>query len=76
MNSIEHFLELRLHFQKVETHRSFEVSLEELAEILNCSTRNVRRLLKNMEKEGLVFWKPGGGRGRREGDRGCTSGVP
>ncbi len=70
MNSIEHFLELRLHFQKVETHRSFEVSLEELAEILNCSTRNVRRLLKNMEKEGLVFWKPGGGRGRREGDRG------
>lgn len=65
MNSIEHFLELRLHFQGVETHRSFEISLEELSEILNCSTRNVRRLLKNMEKEGLVFWKPGGGRGRR-----------
>jgi DNA-binding MarR family transcriptional regulator len=65
MNTMEHFLELRLRFREVETHRSFEVSLEELSEVLVCSTRNVKRLLKNMEKEGLIYWKPGGGRGKR-----------
>ncbi|MGI6127986.1 MAG: SgrR family transcriptional regulator, partial [Planifilum sp.] len=46
MKTIEHFLKLRLCFQEVETHRSFEVSLQELAEVLFCSTRNVKRLLK------------------------------
>jgi hypothetical protein len=34
MKTIEHFLKLRLCFQEVETHRSFEVSLQELAEVL------------------------------------------
>jgi|GEM_PF-2535580 hypothetical protein len=65
MKTIEHFLKLRLCFQEVETHRSFEVSLQELAEVLFCSTRNVKRLLKSMEQEGLIYWKPGGGRGKR-----------
>jgi hypothetical protein len=65
MKTIEYFLELRFRFKEVETHRTFEVSLEELSEVLVCSTRNVKRLLKNMEKEGLIYWKPGGGRGKR-----------
>lgn len=65
MKTIEHFLKLRLCFHEVETHRSFEISLKELSEVLACSMRNVKRLLKNMEQEGLIYWKPGGGRGNR-----------
>lgn len=62
---MEYFLELRFHFREVETYRSVEVSLEELSEILICSERNVKRLLKNMEHRGLIYWKPGVGRGKR-----------
>ncbi|SEM51658.1 ABC transporter substrate-binding protein [Paenibacillus sp. OV219] len=42
-----------------------EVSLEELAEVLYCTTRNVKLVLRKMEEEGLIQWLPGRGRGNR-----------
>ncbi|MFC7441619.1 SgrR family transcriptional regulator [Laceyella putida] len=62
---MEHFMELRYRLRSVANHHSIYVSLDELANILYCSTRNVKRILKNMEDEGLIYWKPGGGRGNR-----------
>jgi MarR-like DNA-binding transcriptional regulator SgrR of sgrS sRNA len=42
-----------------------EVSLEELAETLYCSTRNVKLVLRKMEEDGWIEWMPGRGRGNR-----------
>lgn len=42
-----------------------EVSLEELADVLFCTTRNVKLVLRKMEEEGLIVWQPGRGRGNR-----------
>jgi MarR-like DNA-binding transcriptional regulator SgrR of sgrS sRNA len=42
-----------------------EVSLEELAETLFCTTRNVKLVLRKMEEDGWINWLPGRGRGNR-----------
>ncbi|MBW5446231.1 ABC transporter substrate-binding protein [Cohnella sp. CFH 77786] len=42
-----------------------EVSLEELADTLYCSTRNVKLVLRKMEEDGWIDWLPGRGRGNR-----------
>ncbi|AZN42716.1 ABC transporter substrate-binding protein [Paenibacillus albus] len=42
-----------------------EVSLEDLADVLFCTTRNVKLILRKMEEEGLIAWQPGRGRGNR-----------
>lgn len=40
-----------------------QVSLEELAQTLNCTLRNVRFIIKKMEQAGWIHWIPGRGRG-------------
>jgi MarR-like DNA-binding transcriptional regulator SgrR of sgrS sRNA len=65
MNIIEYYLLLRLQYQEYRCHQSFYVSLNELARVLCCSTRNVKRLLRKMVDDQLIFFKPGGGRGKR-----------
>lgn len=42
-----------------------EVSLEELADTLFCTTRNVKLILRKMEEDGWIEWLPGRGRGNR-----------
>ncbi|MDB4868951.1 MAG: transporter substrate-binding protein [Cohnella sp.] len=42
-----------------------EVSLDELAETLYCTTRNVKLVLRRMEEDGWIHWEPGRGRGNR-----------
>ncbi len=65
MKTIEYYLQLRFYFHEVHSHQSFYVSLSELSQVLHCSVRNVKRLLKKMADEKLIYWKPGGGRGKR-----------
>jgi hypothetical protein len=65
VKTAEHYLELRYRLRNVANHCSIYVSLDELASILYCSTRNVKRILSNMQEDGLIYWKPGGGRGHR-----------
>ncbi|MBA4602028.1 SgrR family transcriptional regulator [Thermoactinomyces mirandus] len=65
MKTIEYYLLLRLYFHEVNSYQSFYVSISELALVLCCSSRNVKRLLKKMVEEKLIYWKPGGGRGKR-----------
>lgn len=61
----EHYIELRLQYIQVDNHRTVEVSIKELAGVLFCSTRNVKRIMNALDEAGLIYWKPGGGRGRR-----------
>lgn len=65
MKIVEHYLELRRNYMTVENHRTLEVSLKELSEVLYCSPRNVKRIMNALDDEGFLYWKPGGGRGRR-----------
>lgn len=65
MKTIEYYLQLRFYFHEVNCHQSFYVSLSELSKVLFCSSRNVKRILKKMADEKLIYWKPGGGRGKR-----------
>ncbi|WP_169306526.1 ABC transporter substrate-binding protein [Cohnella pontilimi] len=62
----ERYLDLYARFAKGEgAGSSIEVSLEELAETLFCTTRNVKLVLRRMEDDGWIRWEPGRGRGNR-----------
>lgn len=41
------------------------ISQDELAELLHCTKRNVKLVLKKMCEEGWIGWEPGRGRGNR-----------
>ncbi|WP_169081444.1 ABC transporter substrate-binding protein [Paenibacillus sp. PL91] len=45
--------------------KAVEVSLEQLADALFCSTRNVKLILRKLEEEGFIDWTAGRGRGNR-----------
>lgn len=63
MQLLTHFLELRAGFEHGVEHKPQPITLEELAERLYCSTRNVKILLKKMSDHNWISWKPGRGRG-------------
>jgi MarR-like DNA-binding transcriptional regulator SgrR of sgrS sRNA len=44
---------------------SVEVSIDELALMLYCSTRNAKLIVKKLVDEGLISWEAGRGRGNR-----------
>ncbi|CAM4190295.1 ABC transporter substrate-binding protein [Bacillus manliponensis] len=62
MKIMEHYIRLRLSFQD-EQH--IQKSLQELADVLFCSTKNVKLLLRKMSNEQLIAWIPGRGRGNK-----------
>lgn len=62
MKIMDHYIRLRLSFPN-EQH--IQNSLQELAAILFCSTKNVKILLKKMSEEKLIDWIPGRGRGNK-----------
>ncbi|WP_082197974.1 SgrR family transcriptional regulator [Bacillus sp. FJAT-26390] len=45
--------------------KAVEVSLEQLADALYCSSRNVKLILRKLEEEGYIEWMAGRGRGNR-----------
>jgi len=42
-----------------------EVSLDQLAEVLYCTVRNVKLIIRRLEEEGWIAWQAGRGRGNR-----------
>lgn len=63
MQLLTHFLELRAGFERGIESKPQPITLEELADRLYCSTRNVKILLKKMSEMNWISWKPGRGRG-------------
>ena len=59
MKIMDYYIRLRLHAQDQQHMRN---SLQELADVLYCSTKNVKILLKKMNEEQLITWTPGRGR--------------
>jgi MarR-like DNA-binding transcriptional regulator SgrR of sgrS sRNA len=65
MNTIDYYMELRFAFHTTSDHTPISVQTNQIADILHCSLRNTRILLKKMNAEGFIDWKSGKGRGNR-----------
>lgn len=59
-----HYLKLREFYGYAEKE-PVEVSLEQLAEVLCCTPRNVKLIVKQCQELGWIEWQPGRGRGNR-----------
>lgn len=64
--TVKRYLDLYQQFAAgAGTGSPIEISLDELARVLYCSTRNVKLILRRMEEDGWICWQPGRGRGNR-----------
>lgn len=63
MHLMNYYLDLRAGFSLERENRAFRVTLDELAAILYCTTRNVKLLLRKMAEQEWIVWVPGRGRG-------------
>ncbi|MED4755447.1 SgrR family transcriptional regulator [Brevibacillus choshinensis] len=63
MKSQEHFMQMLFGLSEWEMNREQSISVDALSEILCCTPRNVKLILRKWENEGLLRWKAGVGRG-------------
>lgn len=63
-NSISHFLRLAADMNNpFRMQEPLPVSIEQLAEVLCCTPRNVKFILRKLEEKSFIHWQPGRGRG-------------
>ncbi|GIP38497.1 peptide ABC transporter substrate-binding protein [Paenibacillus sp. J31TS4] len=67
MKMMRHYMQLRHTYPQQPDGAELAVTLDELAEALACTHRNVVLVLKRMEERGWLEWKPRRGRGNRSG---------
>lgn len=60
-----HYLALRRSYPSIQENIPFEVTTQELADLLDCTHRNMVLLLKRMQQEEWLIWEPKRGRGNR-----------
>lgn len=60
-----HYLALRRSYPSIQENVSFEVTTQELANLLDCTHRNMVLLLKRMQQENWLTWESKRGRGNR-----------
>jgi SgrR family transcriptional regulator len=65
MKLAAHYLRLREHYPHIPESDRLDVTLDELAALLDCTHRNAQLLLKRMTELGWVHWEPKRGRGVR-----------
>ena len=63
MKSHEHFMQMLWGLSDWERGHEQVMMIEELSELLSCTPRNVKLILRKWESEGLLRWKAGVGRG-------------
>jgi SgrR family transcriptional regulator len=63
MQTIEYYIELRCARPEIAEWIPLQITMKELADIFCCTLRNTRSILKKLEAERLLQWKPGKGRG-------------
>ncbi|MGC5327620.1 ABC transporter substrate-binding protein [Brevibacillus sp. SYSU BS000544] len=62
---IDHYVRLAQHLFNEETAAPIRISLEEVSQILHCTPRNAKLILKKLVDENLIVWSSGKGRGNR-----------
>ena len=60
---IEHYLRLFTSLPEIKVGENREISISQVSEILFCTDRNTRLILKSFEEENWIEWIPGKGRG-------------
>ncbi|WP_134685471.1 SgrR family transcriptional regulator [Brevibacillus migulae] len=60
-----HYLRLCTHFSSERVDSPIQTTLQELTDVLCCTTRNVKLILRQMAETGWIEWLPGRGRGNR-----------
>ncbi|WP_424767628.1 ABC transporter substrate-binding protein [Paenibacillus sp. sgz302251] len=60
-----HYLAIRAAFPSIHEDHPFEATTQELANLLDCTHRNMVLLLKRMQQENWLTWAPKRGRGNR-----------
>jgi SgrR family transcriptional regulator len=60
-----HYIALRRSYPSIQENIPFEVTTQELANLLDCTHRNMVLLLKRMQQEEWLVWEPKRGRGNR-----------
>lgn len=63
MQLTHHYIRLRTHFSAIGEREAFPVTQQELAEILCCTGRNVKIILRQLVEHRWIGWVPGRGRG-------------
>ena len=58
-----HYLRLSTHFSNERVGSQIQTTLQELTDVLCCSTRNVKLILRQMAESEWIDWIPGRGRG-------------
>jgi SgrR family transcriptional regulator len=61
----DYYIKLRKQYSDVKDEEPFEITLPELAELWQCTARNVNLVLRRMVEECWIAWEPGRGRGHR-----------
>ncbi|MFS0838205.1 ABC transporter substrate-binding protein [Paenibacillus sp. 1P03SA] len=65
MQVTHHYLELCRAYSAVPQGLPVSLTLEELAERLHCTVRNVKIVIRKMSESGWITWVPGRGRGNK-----------
>lgn len=61
----EHYLNLREEFSEYSDNESFTITIKDLSEILCCTERNAKLIIKNMREAAWIEWKVFRGRGKK-----------
>ncbi|MVP00286.1 ABC transporter substrate-binding protein [Paenibacillus lutrae] len=65
MQATHHYLELRKSYASVPQGQPVRISLEQMAEHLHCTVRNVKLIIRKMQEAEWIDWQPGRGRGNK-----------
>lgn len=63
MQLADHYLRLRKHLSQYGEGQEIQITLNDLAQILCCTNRHVKNILKQMSDSEWISWIPGRGRG-------------
>ncbi len=65
LSLIDDYIRLRDHVHPSRVGEQVEITLQEISQILICTPRNSKLIIKKMVEQHLLIWKPGRGRGNR-----------
>ncbi|WP_232696849.1 ABC transporter substrate-binding protein [Brevibacillus daliensis] len=62
---LEDYYRIRYPYQDVPLHLGMTISISQLAQLLCCTERNAKLIIRKLEDQGVIKWVPGRGRGNR-----------
>ncbi len=65
MQLLEDYYRIRTTYQHIPLHQGMTISIDQLTELLCCTDRNTKLIIRKLVDQGLIRWVPGIGRGNR-----------